>query len=388
MYQSRSERIKKERTLKQKRIRRLRHVSGVLFALAIVFAAVYGGTKLAGLIWNQGNQAPATPPPEETGTLPATDPEVHLSFVGDVMMSGNVENRLKEKGYDFPYTYVRSLFQQDDYTIANLETPVTARGKPADNKEYVYKSPPEAIPELKAAGVDLVNLANNHSMDQGEEGLLDTFQALDANKIEYVGAGANAERAYSPVYVERNGITFAVFGFSRVVPDTSWYAGKNKPGVAITYDPKRAVEAIRSAKAQADLVVVVTHWGKERVDEPVDHQVELAHAYIDAGADLVVGGHPHVLQGFEKYKDKWIAYSLGNFIFTRATVPKTWETMVLQASCKKTGDCALKMLPYYTELGQPVPMDDETGAKLLQRIESISRDVRIHPDGRVVEQEK
>jgi poly-gamma-glutamate synthesis protein (capsule biosynthesis protein) len=310
---------------------------------------------------------------------------VNLSFVGDVMMDGHVETRLREKGYDFPYAHVSSLFQHDDYTVANLETPVTKRGTPVANKQYVYKSPPEAIPAMKTAGVDLVNLANNHSMDQGAQGLLDTFNALDQNGIAYIGAGPDADRAYAPVMVERNGIRMAFFGFSRVVPEVSWYAGKNKPGVAVSYDPTRAAEAIRAAKETADLVIVVAHWGKEKVDYPVDHQTELARAYIDAGADLVVGGHPHVLQGFASYQNKWIAYSLGNFIFTRASEPKTWETMVLQAACTKTGRCELKMLPHHAELGQAVPMNEQDGARLLQRIQAISPNVLIAPDGSVRE---
>jgi poly-gamma-glutamate capsule biosynthesis protein CapA/YwtB (metallophosphatase superfamily) len=143
------------------------------------------------------------------------------------------------------------------------------------------------------------------------------------------------------------------------------------------------VEAIRAAREQADLIVVVAHWGKEKTDYPVDHQKELARAYIEAGADLVVGGHPHVLQGFESYRGKWIAYSLGNFIFTRSSHPKTWETMMLQATCTKAGNCELKMHPHHAELGQAVPMNQADGEKLIKRVESISPGVRIEQDGSV-----
>jgi poly-gamma-glutamate capsule biosynthesis protein CapA/YwtB (metallophosphatase superfamily) len=385
MEQTRTERVKAKRQQTRRKWRRFILFSSVLLGAVLVLAA-YLSPK--------ADTHTGPPGPVETEQKGQTDqdmpapeneaePSVTLSFVGDVMMTGRVETLLREKGFDFPYAHVKSMFHQDDLTIANLETPVTKRGTPAANKEYVYKSPPEAIPALKAAGVDLVNLANNHSMDQGVAGLLDTFHVLDENGIEYVGAGADANRAYAPVFVERQGITMAFFGFSRVVPEVSWYAGKNKPGVAASYDPSRAVEAIRAAKEKADLVVVIAHWGKEKVDDPVDHQKDLARAYIDAGADLVVGGHPHVLQGFESYKNKWVAYSLGNFIFTRSVDPKTWETMVLQASCTKTGTCEVKMLPYHAELGQAVPMNEQDGAKLLKRMESLSTNVRIEPDGRV-----
>lgn len=384
MNDTRVSRVKTQQRRRRKRWVRMGR-NTLVFSLLAVFAA--------GLFWaaerfssNAGKEPPTQPPPPASGgsgTDQPAEPTVKLSFVGDVMMSGNVEKTLLEKGFDYPYLHVKTLFSTDDLTIANLETPVTVRGTPPANKQFVYKSSPKAIPAMKAAGIDAVNLANNHSMDQGVEGLLDTFAALDENDIPYVGAGKDAARAYAPVYLEKNGIRIALLGFSRVVPEVSWYAGKNKPGIAASYDPALAVKAIQEAKGKADLVIVVAHWGEEKVDTPVDHQQTLAKAYIDAGADLIVGGHPHVLQGFERYQDKWIAYSLGNFIFTRAVEPKTWETMVLEARCTKKGDCGLRMIPHHAELGQAVPMNESDGAALLQRIQSISKGVRIQADGRV-----
>ena len=113
----------------------------------------------------------------------------------------------------------------------------------------------------------------------------------------------------------------------------SWTAGENTPGLAVTYDPKRTLEEIASAKKQADIVVVYVHWGEERKEMPLDYQKNMARAYIDEGADIVVGSHPHVLQGLEFYKGKLIAYSLGNFIFTDSRK----DTMVLQAEVNKSG---------------------------------------------------
>ncbi|CAM5789391.1 MULTISPECIES: CapA family protein [Brevibacillus] len=378
MHQTRIDRLKAKRRRKRKLLTivlRTILFTFVLLGACLVFYLLHN-------FWNHSQEKQPDQPAEQAGENKQAA-TVNLTFVGDVILTGHVETRLKENGYDFPYVHVHPYFQQDDFTVANLETPVTKNGTPASNKEFVYKSPPEAIPAMKEAGIDLVNLANNHSMDQGESGLLDTFQVLEDNGLEYVGAGPDAKRAYAPAYVERNGIRMAFFGFSRVVPNVSWYAGKNKPGIAVSYDPAKAVEAIQLARGQADLVIVIAHWGKEREDYPVDHQMELSRAYIDAGADLVIGGHPHVLQGFEQYNEKWIAYSLGNFIFTRSNDPKTWETMVLQASCTKTGDCQLKMLPHHAELGQAVPMNEENSQALRQRMESLSKDVQILPDGSV-----
>lgn len=381
MYPTRKERLAAQHLKRFYSLRRRVILIGSVLILIIAATAAYILSQAKEPFNNPGHAsyAPSVPPAKQT------DPSVTLTFVGDIMMSGRVEALLKVKGYAHPYAYVKSIFQQDDYTIANLETPVTRRGTPAANKEYVYKSPPEAIPAMKAAGIDLVNLANNHSLDQGAEGLLDTFQVLGEQTISYTGAGIDQEQAYAPTYIERNGIRIAFFGFSRVIPEVGWYAGKGKPGVAATYDPAFAVNAIGKAKKKADLVVVLTHWGKERVDYPVDHQRTLARAYMDAGADLVVGGHPHVLQGFESYKGKWVAYSMGNFIFTRSQEPKTWETMVLQAKCTKNEGCQLKMTPFHAQLGQAVPMNEADGAALRKRIESLSLNARIDEEGNVTQ---
>lgn len=306
---------------------------------------------------------------------------VSLTFVGDMMHAGKVADVVNRHGHDYPYRDAAERFKQDDLTIGNVETPITTRGTPAKNKSFVYKSAPQMAQALSEAGMDVVNLANNHILDQGEQGLLDTFQYLNQANIAYVGAGKNEERAYQPVIVTRNGIRIAVLGFSRVIPEVSWYAGKSKSGVAATYDAAKAVAAIKQAASKADLVIVVAHWGVEKVDKPVAYQRQLAKAYIDAGADLIIGGHPHVLQGFEQYKNKWIVYSLGNFVFTRATEPKSWETMMLQAECSAKGACELQMKPYYTELGRAVPLTGAKGQALIKRVEDISYHTRITDEG-------
>lgn len=309
--------------------------------------------------------------------------ELLIHFAGDTIFSDKVAVKLKKEGYDYPYEYVRELFQNDDLTVLNLETPVTERGVGAENKTFVFKSSPQALPEMAKAGVDAVNLANNHSLDQGIEGLLDTIDHLNANKILHTGAGKNSTEAFAPIYVERKGIKIAICGFSRVIPEESWAAGKKRAGVAATYNSEQAIKAIQTARQNADLVLVVAHWGKERVTQLEKHQTTLAHEYIDAGADLVIGGHPHVLQGIEKYKNKWIAYSTGNFIFTKSNDPKTWDTAVFSVKCTQKGDCDLTLTPYRTELGRPVPVSAEDGAAILKQVESLSQGIKIDASGHV-----
>ncbi|KZE66571.1 poly-gamma-glutamate biosynthesis protein [Paenibacillus jamilae] len=319
-----------------------------------------------------------------SNTDDAKSPAVTLHFIGDVQFSGKVEQRLEQNGYDFPYQYLGSMFHKDDLTIANLETPVTTNGVGALNKTYVYKSSPKALTAMAAAGIDAVNLANNHILDQGTSGLLDTLKYLDEKGIAHAGAGRNAKEAYAPHYFERNGIKIALLGATRVMPEANWNAGAKQPGVAGAYDSTAIVNSIREARNQADLVIVVAHWGKERATALEPHQTELSHAFIDGGADLVVGGHPHVLQGMEHYKGKWIAYSTGNFIFSKSTVPATWDTAIFQATCTRNGACKMKLTPYRAELGQPIPLKDAEASKILQRVAALSpKNISVGVDGTV-----
>jgi poly-gamma-glutamate capsule biosynthesis protein CapA/YwtB (metallophosphatase superfamily) len=349
-------------------------------------------TNPAGSPSSKEQLTPAPTQPAAVSTAPAqtavpqaplTGQQVKLAFVGDVIFSSSVEVQMSKNGYDYPYTFVKDYLQKADYTVANLETPITIRGA-IQKKDYVYRGSPLALPAFKEAGVDLVNLANNHVMDYGQEGLLDTFNELKKADIKYIGAGKDAAEAFSPVIVEKQGIKIAFLGFSRVVPEVSWKAGVGHPGVADTYNYTVPVEAIQKARQQADLVVVIGHWGVERSDNPDKYQTELAHRYIDAGADLIVASHPHVLQGFENYKGKWIAYSLGNFIFTVNEVQKTLETVILQATCSKEKRCDLDLVPIQNKIAQPEVMAKEKGMKLFERLSQISLHATVNEAGRVV----
>jgi len=334
----------------------------------------------------QPDQLSAEPSADLQPATPAapSGQTVTMSFGGDVMFSGKVGELLAQKGYDYPYEYVRKLFASDDLSVVNLETPVTDSVTTAADKTYAFKSSPQALPHMAEAGIDAVNLANNHILDQGITGLQDTIRQLDSSGIAYVGAGNDSKRAYEPVYFQRKGIKIALLGFSRVIPETSWNAGANQPGVATAYDASAAEAAIQEAHRQADLVVVIAHWGVERSDTTVAHQNDLAHRFVDAGADLVIGGHPHVLQGLEQYKGKWIAYSTGNFIFTHSLTEKTWDTAVFQARCTVKGDCSMQVIPYTANLGQPVPMAEDQGQALLRRLQTLSGTIQFDIKGNAI----
>lgn len=308
--------------------------------------------------------------------------KVSMAFTGDVIFAGNVETILKTNGYDYPYREIAELLQKPDFTIANLETPITIRGD-QQQKQYTYRSSPDALPAFKAAGFDIVNLANNHILDYGQDGLLDTIKALDAKEILHTGAGKNLEDAYRPVIVEKNGIKVAFLGFSHKVPDNSWKAGKNQPGTTQLYDPKQAIKTIEETRDKADLVVVMAHWGDEKAEKPLEEHRKMARSFIDAGADLIVGTHPHVLQGLEHYQGKWIAYSLGNFLFTTNDHAPSWETAVLQAECGKDGGCGITLAPLWNQYAHLKKMEEADAQKLFQRLEKVSYGTAIGADGRV-----
>ncbi|MGM0881201.1 MAG: CapA family protein [Bacillota bacterium] len=318
------------------------------------------------------------------GTEGSPDETVSLSFVGDLLLGEYVDAVMQREGYDFLYKKSLLYLSEPDIMAGNLEHPVTSGGVPVEGTPYVFKGSPDALPALRDSGFDVVSLANNHALDQGVEGMLDTMKHLDEAGISHMGAGRDDTEAFSPVIKEVRGIKVAYIGLSRVVPFASWKADKNVAGVAETYETKRAVAAIAKAKEQADIVVVMVHWGKERVDQPEPYQKDYARQYIDAGADLVIGSHPHVLQGFEMYKGKWIAYSLGNFIFSAFPKGTAGETGVLDAVCTKSGDCDMTYHPMFTVNAQPTPLEADAAKALLDRLTAISFQVKLRKDGTIV----
>jgi poly-gamma-glutamate capsule biosynthesis protein CapA/YwtB (metallophosphatase superfamily) len=318
-----------------------------------------------------------------SGEMPQDAGSIRLAFTGDILLASNVAVQMEAKGFDYPFAAASPFLTKPDLTAGNLETPITLRGTPAENKQYVFKGKPSYLKPLKSAGFDLVTIANNHTLDQGTEGLFDTMKYLDDAGLPHIGGGRNEKEAFAPVILESKGVKVAYIGVSRVLPVTEWMAGPNHAGLAEAYNSARAVEAIKSAKSKADLVVVMVHWGTERSDQPNAHQKSLARDFIDAGADLVIGSHPHVLQGFELYKGKWIAYSLGNFIFTSNSSSKTSETGVLDAVCSKDGRCGLQLHPMKITQSRPAPLEGAEAEALLQRLSGISPAAAVGADGKV-----
>lgn len=257
----------------------------------------------------------ATPGPHAVAPSAPGAPEFRISAVGDVMLGGTAAPVLAQQGYDYPFVHVGAVLKRSAAVFGNLEGPLTDGGTPAPDKQYVFRSPPEKVaPALKAAGFTVLSLANNHILDYGEAGLNDTLASLAQAHILHAGAGADDLTARAPAWFSAGGERVALLAYSLTLPP-SFYATADTGGTA--FGRERHVRAdVAAARAQgADIVLVSFHWGQEGSTVLRDYQRLLAHAAIDAGADAVIGHHPHVLQGIERYGRGVVLYSLGNFVF-------------------------------------------------------------------------
>ena len=239
--------------------------------------------------------------------------EITIAAVGDLMLGGRAEPLLKEFGPDYPFADVMPILSKADVVVGNLESSISTRGTAVENKKFTLRAGPIAAQALKKAGIRVVTLANNHSMDFGPLALKDTLAVLDENNILYTGAGMDLDDARSPAFLKVKGRKIAFLSYSLTFP-LEFFASASRPGTAPGYaDFVRS--DIEKARRSADLVVVSFHWGAELMTASKDYQVELGRKAIDWGADLVLGHHPHVLQELEVYQGRIIAYSLGNFVF-------------------------------------------------------------------------
>lgn len=244
--------------------------------------------------------------------LPKKTRPLIIQAVGDLNLAGNAEPTVRAKGYDWCFDGTRALIAEGDLNIANLETAVTSRGQKAD-KQFTFRMPAHSLDAVKKAGFSLVSLANNHTLDYGEQGLFDTFEALQSRGIAYAGAGKNVASGREPAIVEVSGVKVGFLSYSLTFPKSFW-ADKDKPGTIFGHE-KWVRDDIARLRSQADIVLVAFHWGAEKRTTPKDYQLDVARASIDAGADAVIGHHPHVLQGIEIINGKPVLYSLGNYAF-------------------------------------------------------------------------
>ena len=287
---------------------------------------------------------------------PTSLPEWRLLAGGDVLMD------LSEAAGIDPFAGIVPALATAELVAVNVEMAIATGGTPAV-KSFVFLAPPSAARTMAAAGVDVGNLGNNHALDFGKGALLDTITNLRAAGVAPVGGGANEGEAYAPASFEIVGVRVAVIGVSRVLPQVSWVAGEGA-GVASAFAEERLLEEVRSAEASHDVVVVMIHWGFEGAPCPNSSQVRLGDALLEAGAAVVLGTHPHVLQPIVLGDGGLIAYSLGNFVWAPRSGPEG-ETGVLEVQFEGSRLSGYRFHPHVLDpQGAPVPAGPEAAARI------------------------
>ncbi len=306
-----------------------------------------------------------------------SDSVIHVAAVGDIMLDRTLGNVITDGGIEFPFKLVAEPLQQADITVGNLETALGDTGEP-EEKSYTFQSPPAAAESLAWGGFDVISLANNHAMDYGPESLLQGIDLLKKQNIAPIGAGANAEFARAPYITSVNGLNVAFLGYVHVPVEArgnffdtaTWTATETTPGLAWA-NPDDIIEDVTAVSPLVDLVVVVLHSGYEYVEPPSEEQLAAAHAAIDAGADLVVGHHAHILQAVEFYKDGVIAYGLGNFAFN---IDGDTNTAILNIWLDEDGIRQFEFTPAIVQYGgQPRLATPEESSTILGQIYRLSQ---------------
>lgn len=329
-----------------------------------------------------------------TGPSPpsSASEEVILAAIGDLTLGQHVEEYLGERGargdpdpLGYPFARIASQLRAADIVLANLEGPFTARGRRLP-KRFNFRASPRMVEVLGRAGITVVTLANNHTMDFGPAGLRDTLAALEGAGIASVGAGMDARAARAGTVLERNGIRVGILGYVHLG------AGSAEPGVMIATARRPGVagdlhrlgrvlamldENVPRLRTQSDVVVVTFHWGVEGSHYPDEAQQALGRRAIERGAHLVVGHHPHVLQGIEVYRRGLIAYSLGNFVFGGNWNPRDKDSIILRVRLGREGVRDAQAIP--VGIGtreapfQPFELEGTEGARVLDRLRIYSR---------------
>lgn len=255
-----------------------------------------------------------------------------LLFTGDIMLSRAVGDVMeKTNDWKYPFLYTAEFLKSADVTFGNLEGPISSGGERVGSI-YSFRADPKAIEGLVYAGFDVLSLANNHMWDYGPYALEDTVKILESAGIDSVGAGLDYERAYEPVIKKVGDAKIAYLAYTSLIP-AALGSKEAAPAIALL-NLETAVAHVKAAKTSSDIIIVSLHWGEEYKVAPDEYQEKVARDLIDAGASLIIGHHPHVVQKIEKYESGWVAYSLGNFVFDQTFSAETMSGMVLKVIIK------------------------------------------------------
>ena len=310
-----------------------------------------------------------------------------LSFVGDVSLADNwyIMPKYDERNkgvYGILSEDTVKVMTESTLMIANNEFTVSDRGEKMPGKYYTFRASPKRLKIYEEMGVDLVTLANNHVYDFGKTAFYDMIDSLNEYKIPYIGAGKNIEEAKKPFYFIVNGYKISFVNATRaekliLTPE----ATEDEGGVFRCYDPTNFINVIKQEKEVSDYVIALIHYGKEDSHSLEDVQVESSKQYIDAGADVIVGSHAHVLQGIEFYKEKPIIYNLGDFIFN----DETKDTGIFQIKLNNNGNMEYYFIPALEQDEYTKLLDGEEKQRVINNMNSWSINAQIDSNGKIEE---
>jgi len=299
--------------------------------------------------------------------------EVHLVAVGDIMLDRGVGAMIRKRGASYILARVRDQLRAADITFANLESPLSTRG-PHAPKDCVFRADPATVAVLKDGGIDIVSVANNHTLNSGRRTLLDTLDILDRNGILYCGARREKETSWWPVYIEVNGLKIGFMAYT----DLSFAHGSyNK----VAPDLSNLKKQVAVADGKCDLLVVSFHWGEEYHRLPTQRQRAVARAAVEAGADLILGHHPHVLEGLAAYRGTPILYSMGNFVFDQRPGERM-ESAIFDIEYVERWGWDIKATPVVIPRSRfgPEYAPPEKAAKIARRLQEISAKLGTWPE--------
>ena len=310
---------------------------------------------------------------------------VTMTFAGDILFDKNyaIYSSFLQRGGEIEKCLSEPLLEKmrtADIMMVNNEFPYTDRGEPTPDKMYTFRAPTDSVRVLFEMGVDIVSLANNHASDYGQISLLDSLDTLENAGMPYVGAGRNLEEAMHPYYFESDGYVIAVVSATQIeryaAPSTPG-ATETSPGVFRCYDPTLAIECIKEAKENSDFVVLYVHWGTESTDQLDWAQNAQAPQYAEAGADLIIGDHPHVLQEIGYIGDVPVVYSLGNFWFNSRTL----DTCMVTATIREGDLESLQFIPCLQSGCSTSLLEDTEKMRVINYMRSISGTALIDDEG-------
>ena len=314
----------------------------------------------------------------------APDGTFTITFAGDILMDPGYAagDALTKRGAEGSFDEeALSIMRNADLFVVNNEFAFTSRGT-AVSKQYNFRADPKNTQILKDMGADLVTLGNNHTYDYGEEGLLDTLDTLKAAGVPYIGAGKDLEEASAPAVYTIGGFRISLVNAESILFNSNppaQCALEGKPGTFDCYRPEMLFEAVRKAKAESDYCIAVLHWGSEGKSTPNEKQLTLSRGAAEAGADLIIGGHPHVLQTIGRVGAVPVVYSLGNYLFHSGT----YDTGVIQAVFRPSEKRleSLRFVPMQCRNMKVFTLSGSEKERLLKYMRSLSPEVQIDEDG-------